>query len=143
MAGFKMSEWISRSPQEVFDFITTPDNAPKVVQSVKSMVKLTDGPVRVGTLYRETRLMRGKEEHAELEVVAYEPNQNYAVKNLTEGIETVYQYTFHPEAKGTRADLVCEVKAGGVKKLMVPLVVSILKKEDGDHLQRLKKVLET
>ena len=39
MAGFKMSEWISRPPQEVFDFITTPDNAPKVVQSVKSMVQ--------------------------------------------------------------------------------------------------------
>ena len=142
MAGFKMSEWISRPPQEVFDFITTPDNAPKVVQSVKSMVKLTEGPVRVGTRYRETRLMRGKEEHAELEVIAYEPTQKYAVKNLTEGIETVYQYTFHPEANGTRVDLVCEVKAGGIKKLMLPMVVSVLKKEDGDHLQRLKQVLE-
>ena len=143
MAGFKMSEWISRPPQNVFDFITTPDNAPKVVQSVKSMVKLTEGPVGVGTRYRETRLMRGKEEQAELDVVAYEPNQTYAVKNLTEGIETVYQYTFHPEANGTRVDLVCEVQAGGVKKLMLPLVVSILKKEDGDHLQRLKTVLES
>ena len=143
MAGFKMREWISRPPQDMFDFITTPDNAPKVVQSVKSMVKLTDGPVRVGTRYRETRLMRGKEAHAELEVVEYEPNQKYAMKNVTEGIETVYQYTFHPEANGTRVDLVCEVKAGGVKKLMLPLVVSVLKKEDGDHLQRLKKVLET
>ena len=143
MAGFKMTEWISRPPQDVFDFITTPDNAPKVVQSVKSMVKLTEGPVRVGTRYRETRLMRGKEEHAELDVIAYEPTQKYAVKNLTEGIETVYQYIFQPEANGTRVDLVCEVKAGGVKKLMLPLVASILKKEDGDHLQRLKKALET
>ena len=142
MAGFKRNEWISRPPQLVFDFITTPDNAPKVVQSVKSMVKLTEGPVRVGTRYRETRLIRGKEEHAELEVVAYEPNQNYAVKNLTEGIETVYQYSFQTEANGTRVDLVCEVKAGGVKKLMLPMVVSVLKKEDGDHLQRLKTVLE-
>ena len=57
MAGFDLSEWISRPPKEVFDFITSSDNAPKVVQSVKSMVKLTEGPVRVGTRYRETRLM--------------------------------------------------------------------------------------
>ena len=142
MAGFDLSAWISRSPKEVFDFITSSDNAPKVVQSVKSMVKLTEGPVRVGTRYRETRLMAGKEQHAELEVVAYEPNQKYAMKNVTDGIETVYRYTFHPEADGTRVDLVCEVKAGGLKKLMLPLVVSILKKEDGDHLQRLKKALE-
>jgi uncharacterized protein YndB with AHSA1/START domain len=142
MAGFEMSEWISRPPKDVFDFITASDNAPKVVQSVKSMTKLTEGPVRVGARYRETRLMRGKEEHAELEVVAYEPNQKYAMKNVTEGIETIYSYTFRPEANGTRVDLVCEVKAGGLKKLMLPMVVSILKKEDGDHLQRLKKELE-
>src|SRR5687768_14812013 len=142
MAGFDLNEWISRSPKEVFDFITSSDNAPKVVQSVKSMVKLTEGPVRVGTRYRETRLMAGKEQHAELEVVAYEPNQKYAMKNVTDGIETVYRYTFHPEADGTRVDLVCEVQAGGLKKLMLPMVVSILKKEDGDHLQRLKKALE-
>ena len=142
MAGFDLSEWISRSPKEVFDFISSSDNAPKVVQSVKSMVKLTEGPVLVGTRYRETRMMDGKEQHAELEVVAYEPNQKYAMKNVTEGIETVYRYTFHPEADGTRVDLVCEVKAGGLKKLMLPMVVSILKKEDGDHLQRLKKALE-
>jgi hypothetical protein len=142
MAGFDRSEWISCTPKVVFDFITSPDNAPKVVRSVKSMVKLTEGPIGVGTRYRETRLMDGKEQHAELEVTAYEPNQKYAVKNVTEGIETVYGYTFHPEAEGTRLDLVCEIKASGLKKLMLPLVVSILKKEDGDHLQRLKMELE-
>ena len=142
MAGFNLHELISHSPKEVFDFITSSDNAPKVVQSVKSMVKLTEGPVRVGTRYRETRLMNGREQQAELEVVAYEPNQKYAMKNVTEGIETVYQYTFHPEANGTRVDLMCEVKAGGLKKFMLPMVASILKKEDGDHLQRLKKALE-
>ena len=142
MAGFSLSEWISRSPKEVFDFITSSDNAPKVVQSVKSMVKLSEGPVRVGTRYRETRLMNGKEQHAELEVAAYEPDQKYAMKNVTEGIEMVYRYTFHPEADGTRVDLVCEVKASGLKKLVLPMVASILKKEDGDHLQKVKEVLE-
>jgi uncharacterized protein YndB with AHSA1/START domain len=142
MAGFNLSEWIARPPKEVFDFITSSDNAPKVVPSVKSMVKLTDGPVRAGTRYRETRLMHGKEQHAELEVAAYEPNQKYAMKNVTEGIETVYRYTFQPEADGTRVDLVCEVMASGLKKLMLPMVASILKKEDGDHLQKLKRTLE-
>ena len=143
MAGFKMSEWISRPPQDVFDFVTTPDNAPRVVPSVTSMVKITDGPTRVGTVLRETRVMRGKEEQAELEVVAYDPGREYGVKNLTEGIETVYRYAFHPESTGTRVDLVCEVTASGAKKLMLPMVVAVLKKEDGDHLQRVKMALET
>jgi uncharacterized protein YndB with AHSA1/START domain len=142
MPRFEMSEFIPRPPQEVFDFISASENAPKVVPSVTSMVKLTEGPVGIGTRYRETRLMKGEEHQTELEIVEYEPVQKYAMKNETHGIETVYWYTFHPEENGTRVDLVCEVKGSGAKKLIVPVVVSVLKKEDGDHLKRLKQALE-
>jgi carbon monoxide dehydrogenase subunit G len=141
MTGFEMSERIARSPRDVFEFITTPDNAPTILPSVQSMVKLTEGPVGVGTRYRETRLMNGKAEQAELEVVDYVPGEKYAMRNLTAGIETVYRYTFRPEGGGTRVDLACEVRARGLKKLLLPLVVSILKREDGDHLQRVKRAL--
>lgn len=142
MSGFNMSEWVARSPKDVFDFITTSENAPKIVQSVTSMIKLTEGPPRVGTRYRETRSMNGKEQQAELEIVEFEPAKKYAMQNVTSGIETVYRYNLQPERDGTLVDLVCEVKAKGIKKLMLPLVAAFLKKEDGDHLQRLKKVLE-
>ena len=60
MTGFNMSEWVARPPKEVFDFIAASENAPKIVNSVTSMVKLTEGPVRVGTRYRETRLMHAR-----------------------------------------------------------------------------------
>lgn len=142
MPGFELSEWIALPPKEVFDFVTDPNNAPKVVSSVKSMVKLTDGPAGKGTRYRETRLMNGKEQAAELEVAAFQPNEQYAVKNQLEGFETTYTYHFAPENHGTRIKLICEVKAGGLKKLMAPMVVSILKKEDGDHLQQLKRAMQ-
>lgn len=143
MAGFNLTEWISRPPADVFDFVADSENAPKIVPSVKSMVKLTEGPVRAGTRYRETRLMNGKEQSAELEVVDYVPGRKYAMKNETDGIETVYRYTFQPDADGTRLDLICEVRARGLKKLMLPVVVAVLKKEDGDHLHRLKQAIES
>ena len=142
MPGFEMSEFVPRFPQEVFDFITDSNNASKVVQSVTNMVKLTEGPVRVGTRYRETRLMKGEEHQTELEVAEYEPAQKYAVKNMTDGVETIYRYSLHPERNGTRVHLVCEVKGSGVRKLILPVVASVLKREDGDHLQRLKQALE-
>ena len=142
MSGFEMNGWIARTPKKVFHFITASENAPKVASSDVSMVKLTEGKVGVGTRYRETRLMNGKEQSTELEVVGYEPNHRYAMKNLTEGIETIYHYNFKPEKDGTQVNLICEIKAGGIKKLMLPLVASILKKEDGDHLQRLKQAME-
>ena len=142
MAGFDMNEWVARPPKEVFDFIAASENAPKIVNSVTSMVQLTEGPPRVGTRYRETRLMNGKEQQAELEIVEFEPTRKYAMQNMTSGIETVYRYNLQPERGGTRIDLVCEVKARGIRKLMLPLVAAFLKKEDGDHLQRVKKELE-
>lgn len=142
MSGFEMSEWIACPPKRVFEFITDSNNAPKIVPSVKSSVKLTEGPPRVGTRYRETRLMGGKEQHTELEVKEYTAPEVYAMQNVTDGIETVYRYKLHPERDGTHIDLVCEIKAAGIKKLMLPLIASVLKKEDGSHLQTLKKVLE-
>ena len=142
MTGFNMSEWVARPPKVVFDFIADSENAPKIVQSVTSIVKLTEGPIGVGTRYRETRLMSGKEQQAELEIVEFEPTEKYAMQNVTSGIETTYCYNLKPERDGTRIDLVCEVKAKGIKKLMLPMVAAILKKEDGDHLQRVKKILE-
>ncbi len=142
MAGFTSTASIARAPQEVFAFVAGPENAPTVVQGVTSMVLLTDGPVGVGSRLRETRRVRGKEEHAELEVVAFEPPRRYAVRNVTQGIETVYRYDLRAEGDGTRVDLTCEITASGAKKLMLPVVAAVLKKEDGDHLQRVKKALE-
>jgi carbon monoxide dehydrogenase subunit G len=142
MARFEQLEWIARTPDDVFRFITDSGNAPRLMASVKRMEKLSDGPVSVGTRYRETRVMNGKEAQAELEVVTYEPPHLYSMRNVTEGFETTYHYTFKPEGEGTRVHLAGEVKAGGLKKMMIPVVVAALKKEDGDHLARLKAAVE-
>jgi carbon monoxide dehydrogenase subunit G len=142
MAGFETSEWIAQPPEQVFGFLHDPDRAGQVVPSVIKLEKVTDGPVGVGTRFRETRLVRGDEHETELEVVQYEPPRAYGVRNVTNGIETVYTYRLAPEGGGTQITLQAEVKAGGLKAMMVPVVVSVLKREDGDHLQRLKTAVE-
>ena len=142
MAGFERNEWMAQQPEEVFTFIGDTANASQIIPSVQTLEKLTDGPMGVGTRLRETRIVNGKEAQAELEIVEYEPPQRYAVRNETMGVETIYRYQLTPEKGGTRVDLVCEVKANGLKKVVVPLVVTMLKKEDGDHLERLKRALQ-
>ena len=142
MAGFAVSEWIACPPRRVFDFITDATNAPQIVPGLKGTVKLTEGPPQVGTRYRETRLINGKDQQVELEVKEFAAPNVYDVQNVTDGIETVYRYTLRPEGAGTHIGLVCEVKAAGLKKLLLPLVASVLKKQDGAHLQTLKQVLE-
>lgn len=35
----------------------------------------------------------------------------------------------------------CEVTGRGVKRLMAPLVAAVMKREDGDHLERLRDAM--
>ena len=38
---------------------------------------------------------------------------------------------------------VCELQAKGLKKAILPVVAGVLKKEDGEHLEKAKAVLES
>lgn len=142
MAGFERTTWIDKSPAEIFATVTDTKQAPKIVRGVTKMEKITEGPVRAGTQFRETRIVNGQEATAVLNVVVCEPGQKYSVSNETNGIVVTYHYTFIPENDGTRVNLVCDVKASGLKKVMIPVVTAVMRKEDGDHLENLKAVLE-
>ena len=141
MSGFEVSEWIAAPRERVFEFISDSNNAPRISPSIKGIVKLTEGPVTVGTRYRETRLMHGKEEHAELEVKEYAAPSLYTMQNVTEGGDRLPIFVA-AEKDGTRIDLSCELKAAGMKKLMLPLIAGSFEERRWEHLQRLKKVLE-
>lgn len=142
MSNFEMSEWIDRPVKEVFDFISFPPNAAKFIDNIQAGHKLSDGPTRVGTRFSETRVVNGKEATTELEVSEYEPPNTFGILNETMGITVKYIYSFTPESKGTRVNWACELEAGGLKKMMLPMIAGLMKKEDGDHLQKVKNLLE-
>ena len=142
MAEFELSEWINAAPETVFAVMTDPARAPDVIKSVTQMEKLTDGPVRTGTRLRETRVVNGKEAQAEMTVIAYQPPSHYAVAAEQSGITVTYTYTLAPEDGGTRVQLLANITGGGLKKLVLPVVASIMKREDGSHLENLKTAVE-
>ena len=143
MIGFEFTEHIARSPQEVFEVISNPTEATKFLDNIKESKKLTEGPVAVGTVFRETRVVSGKEASADLLVNAFEPHTHVGISTEAEGIKVDYHYRLSPEGDGTRLTWVCELEAHGLRKMMLPVVAAIMKKEDGEHLQRLKSYLET
>jgi hypothetical protein len=142
MAGFRLTEWIERRPEDVFSFAANLDNAPKWINGVVRAEKLTDGPIRVGTRFRETRRFGKREHSAEIEVLAHDPPRTHAAGGSFPGGQAVYRYTFAPERNGTRVDMEAEVRGRGLGWLMVPLMVAAMKKADGDHLAALKRNVE-
>lgn len=142
MSGFERDEWIARPPEQLFDLLSDSSRAVELMPSTTRMEKLTSGPVGVGTRFRETRMMNGEPRETDLEVVRYEPPTDYAVRNVTQGIESVYHYRLEPEGQGTRITLEATVSGSGLRALAAPVVAAILKREDSDHLARLKAVAE-
>lgn len=142
MNGFEFNEHIARSPQDVFEVLSNPTKATEFLDNITGSRKLTDGPIAVGTMFREIRLVDGKEASADLLVSAYEPNTHVGISTEAEGIKVEYHYHLSPEGGGTRLTWTCELQASGLRKMILPMVAGIMKKEDGDHLRRLKTYLE-
>lgn len=142
MNGFEFTEHIARTPDEVFAVISDPGRASAFLENFVGSVQLTDGPVGVGTRFRETRRMRGTEHSTDLEITAYEPPGRVGIQAEAEGIAVEYTYLLTPEGDGTRLVWSCELRASGLRRMMLPMVATIMKKEDGDHLRLLKAHLE-
>jgi len=64
------------------------------------------------------------------------------VRAANHGFTVTHTYRFAPEGQGTRVSLDGDITAGGAKKLMIPMVAKMLREQDGDHLRRLKSVIE-
>lgn len=143
MIAFQFTEHIDRSPQEVFAVLADPTRAVEYVDGVVKSSKVTDGPLAVGSVFEETRRVKSKEATGQLRIVTLDPPSVFALSSEAEGITATYRYHLHPDGKGTRIEWTCELAAGGLRRMMLPLVAAITKKEDGDHLARLKAYIES
>lgn len=142
MAGFHLSEQIDSTPSEAFEFVSDLDNIPKWNSIVTGVETETERPVRVGTQFSETRLIRGLEGKVDNEVRSYEPPTTFATGFTGRGFDVTYTYTFTGEGSGTRADLDVSVKGAGVKALLAFMVARSMKRQDTDSFERLKSAIE-
>jgi uncharacterized membrane protein len=101
MAQFSVRRTIAAPIEAVFALAADFANAPKHVSGIKRVEMLTDGPVRVGTRFRETRVMFGKEATEEMEVVALTPPHGYVLGSETCGCRYRCEIRLTPAANGT------------------------------------------
>ncbi|WP_163527640.1 SRPBCC family protein [Halobacillus ihumii] len=143
MAFLKRSVLINKPTKEVFAAATDFSNSPEIMATVVEAKPITDGPVRKGYQFKEVREIRGRKAASIIEVTEYEPNESYAVRSDQHGIDLRYHYTFVETAEGTRVEFIGELDTKGLRNtLMKPLIKMIIKKEDADHLDKMKAWLE-
>src|SRR5258708_40050082 len=81
MATLGLSIVINRPVQEVFAFLSNPENSPKWSSGSGEVQITSAGPIGVGTTYRTVRTFLGRRIESEIEATAYEPNRSYATKS--------------------------------------------------------------
>src|SRR5262245_31641766 len=146
MATVSVSTTIAAPVERVFALSTDLDNWAGHIKAIKKVEKLTPGPVGVGTRFRETRVMFGREATEEMTFTAFEPNRRYVLEANSCGAHFVSTFCFEPDGSGTRVEVTCEARPVSLMaKLMSPfafLMKGMLKKSLVGDMNDLKASAE-
>jgi carbon monoxide dehydrogenase subunit G len=134
-----------RAPVEfVFKSISDIAHLPQTVPDIEKVEFLSEHQSGVGTRFRETRIMKGKESTTELEVTEYTENAHIRMKADSHG--TVWDSIFQVEKSGEFTHLTLTMDATAQKllpKMMNPLMKGMYKKGLEKHVEAVKSYCET
>ncbi len=136
--GFRVSARIDRPAHEVWAFLTNFENAEKWMTGVDDMRPVTPGPPRLGA--RLKFKARGRER--ESKITAWDPCRRIALTSTRGGITATYEYSLSPASGSTQLTLEAACQARGFWKLLHPLIVLAMKRNDSTHLAKLKNAIE-
>ena len=145
MTRTKISLTMEAAPEEVFSTVSDISNYTRAVPQLVRVEFLTEQKVGVGTRFRETRLMRGREATTELEVTEYVANER--VRFVSDAGGTVWDtvFTVRPagDGRGTRLDMVMDARPYRImSRLIVPLMKGVVARAVGADMDALKAYLE-
>ena len=93
---------IAAPPEAVFEHATNVEQWPEIVPAIVKTELLTPGPVQVGTRFRETRVMFGKEASEEMEFLVLDPPKRYLLGAESHGSRYRTEFTLEPVDGGTK-----------------------------------------
>lgn len=122
MATMNLSTTVAAPVAEVWSVFSDFRNAPGRIKGIKKIEILTDGPIGVGTKFKETREMFKKEAVETMEVTAFEPNRMYTLECMSCGGHVKFTFRFAPSGRGTQVDVESKCRAVTLfAKLLSPL----------------------
>ena len=146
MAGVTIKKHIEASPEEVFAAATDLNKWVERIRGIEKVELLTDGPLGVGTRFRETRIMFKREAIEEMEFTGFDPPNGYAVGCESHGCRYNTEFSFTPNGSGTDVEMRFEATpltfvAKAMSAMMKPMLGSVGKVLEQD-LDDLKAAIE-
>jgi hypothetical protein len=126
MANFTMTKRIAAPVETVFDVASDLARAAEHIRGIEKIELLTPGPVGVGTQWRETRKMMGREDIQTLEITAFDRPRSYRVGCESCGayFETTFRFAPAADSPANATDLALDIRCEArslFAKLMSPI----------------------
>ena len=129
MARTTVRRTIAAPAHVVFEAISDPGRFSKAVPDIVRVEIVSEVTSGVGTRFRETRLMHGKEATTELEVTEYVENERIRIVADSHGTLWDSVFTLKPAGGKTGLELAMDAKPHGImSKIATPLMKGMLKK---------------
>jgi hypothetical protein len=132
---------IGRAPQEVFAYLAAFENVPRWNPAIVETEKTTDGPVGVGTTYRQVRSMPTPAVEA-FTITHFEPATELAIEGTIGPFEATLSYRLSPSPGGTILTNDAHLEGGRVATGVGPLIARRIAGSVADNLATMKRLLE-
>ena len=135
---------VNASVETVFEVISDMENYSKAVPHIVNVEFLTESKAGLGTRFRETRMMHGKEASTELEVTEFK--QNELIRMVSDQGGTIWDSVFMVKPKTDGSELTLQMDARPYKlmaKLITPLISKMIKNAIIADMESVKSYCES
>ena len=144
MSEHTASIMIKRPVEDVFAFLSDPQNRLKYDSDLIEVRQNGESPIEIGMQIVEVRRMGGRKIELTTEVIGLEVNRQISYQSQPGDPSNAFgTYTFEAVSEGTRLSLDFTTKPRGFFRLIAPLISSGLNRSIPKGLENIKKVLES
>ena len=133
---------INRPLQEVYEYVSNPENLPEWAGTVIEIRKDTSGPLLEGSTFISFGKFLGRRVESPFKVTAHESPRLHSHKSMGGPLPTAWTLTFEEVTGGTRYTQVAEGEPGSFFGLVGPLLERVGRRQFRTDLENLKDLLE-
>jgi uncharacterized protein YndB with AHSA1/START domain len=141
VATFENTVMIARPIEDVFGFLSDLENIPRWNYAIIETRKVSEGPVGVGTTYRQVRSVPSRSEER-LEITTYDPPRQLEIRGQLGPFASRLVYALEAIPAGTRVANTVELELRGPGRLLGRVAVPRVREAVAANLGRLKELLE-
>ena len=142
MITHEVTVHLNKPVEQVFAFLMDTTKLTTWQTNLIKIDKITEGPLRMGSRFREIRRLGRRESEIQGEITAFEPNKRFETKTLTKPQVTV-SYFLESEEGGTRVRHRFVMLTGGLTRLLEPMIAKSIREENDSDFKNLKRILES